>query len=201
MQQCNSVSYHRSIHRICVSHPQILGSFATILVNQCIIIFLFFDSYDLNELSGKEYTVESTDKQIYKFGICTDVKASCGVEVGACLTTGGQKTSMGKISTDLFLSLEEKSDSPYLLYTSGSVCGALSKEWTTKIEFVCQTDGMQAGPKIVEDSNCILIIHFATKHVCKNEVRIKCTHNATLEPTQGCSKIKRNSLNRLSVVG
>lgn len=138
------------------------------------ILFVFFYSYDLNELSGKEYTA-GNDKQIYKFGICTDVKASCRVDVGACLITGGQKSSMGKISTDLFLSLEEKSDSPYLLYTSGGVCGTLSKQWTTKIEFVCQTEGMQSGPKIVEDSNCTLIIHFATKLVCKNEVCIECT--------------------------
>lgn len=132
----------------------------------------FSNSYDLTELSGKEYTAEH-DKQTYKFGICTDVRASCGVDVGACLTTGGQKSSMGKISTDLFLSMEEKSDSPFLLYTSGGVCGTLTKQWTTKIEFVCQTDGMRAGPKIIEDSNCTLIIHFVTKHVCKNEVRIE----------------------------
>lgn len=136
------------------------------------ILWLFFilDSYDLSELSGKEYTVEN-NKQKYKFGICTDVKASCGVDVGACLITGGQKSSMGKISTDLLLSLDEKSDSPFLLYESGGVCGALSKQWTTKIEFICQTDGMVAGPKIIEDSNCTLIINFASKHVCKNEVR------------------------------
>lgn len=146
------------------------------IVNRCllhdIVLFHFFDSYDLTELSGKEYTVEH-DKQTYKFGICTDVKGSCAVDVGACLTTGGQKSSLGKISTDLFLSMEEKSDSPYLLYTSGSVCGTLSKQWTTKIEFVCQTEGMLAGPNIVEDSNCTLIIHFATKHVCKHEVCIE----------------------------
>lgn len=129
----------------------------------------------MTELSGKEYSVEH-DKQRYKFGICTDVKASCGVEVGACLITGGQKSSMGKMSTELLLSEEEKSDSPFLLYNSGSVCGALSKQWMTKIEFVCQTNGMTAGPKIIEDSNCTLIIHFVTKHVCKNEVRIECIY-------------------------
>lgn len=123
----------------------------------------------MNELSGKQYTVEH-EKQKYVFGICTDAKRPCREKVGACLVTGGQSTSMGTISTDLFLSEEEKSDSPFLLYKEGSVCGTLSKQWTTKIEFVCQTDGMAAGPKIVEDSNCTLIIHFATKHVCKNEV-------------------------------
>lgn len=126
----------------------------------------------MNELSGNEYSVEQ-DNRTYTFGICTDLKSSCGVDVGACMTTGGQKSSMGKINTELLLNEEEKSDSPFLLYTSGSVCGSLSKQWMTKIEFVCQTDGMTAGPKIIEDSNCTLIIHFVTNHVCKNEVRIE----------------------------
>lgn len=138
----------------------------------CLLVFFFLhgSSYDLNELSGKEYIV-GQDKQQYKFGICTDVKSSCGVDVGACVTTGGQKSSMGKISTDLLLSEDVKSDAPFLLYKEGSVCGALSKQWTTKIEFVCQTAGMTGGPKIIEDSNCTLIIHFVTEHVCRNEVR------------------------------
>lgn len=149
------------------------------------LLFHYFSaSYDLNELSGKEYTVEH-DKQTYKFGICTDVKASCGVNVGACSTTGGQKSSMGTMNNELLLSEEEKSDAPYLLYKSGGVCGDLSKQWNTKIEFVCQTDGMVAGPKIIEDSNCTLIIHFVTKNVCKNEVgfvRTRCIEK--------CSKIE-----------
>lgn len=136
------------------------------------IYSICLNSYDVSTLSGHEHTVEHGG-QTYQFGICSDVKKSCGVDVGACMTTGGQKTSMGKISTDLFLSLEEKSDSPYLLYESGSVCENLSKHWTTKIEFVCLTEGMQTGPQVIEDSNCTLIIHFPTKLVCKNEVRAK----------------------------
>lgn len=127
-------------------------------------------SYDLNELSGKSYTVEQ-DNEKYVFGICTTAKQSCLENVGACLVTGGQSSSMGTISNVLELT-EENNHSPYLLYKSGSVCGSLNKQWTTKIEFVCQMDGMAAGPKIVENSNCSLIIHFVTKLVCNNEVRL-----------------------------
>lgn len=135
-------------------------------------------SYDLNELSGQEYTVENGG-HTYKFGICTDIKSTCLEGAGACLMTGGQKTSMGKISADLLLSDDDKSDAPFLLYKEGSVCEALTKQWTTKIEFICQTDGMRAGPKVIEDSNCTLIIHFVTKHVCRNEVRISYVNSIT----------------------
>lgn len=123
----------------------------------------------MNELSGKTYTVEQDDKK-YVFGICKNANAPCLDKVGACLVTGGQSSSMGTVSSILEMS-EEKSDAPFLSYKSGSVCGTLDNHWTTKIEFVCQTDGMPAGPKIVENSNCSLIIHFATKLVCNNEVR------------------------------
>lgn len=130
--------------------------------------------YDLKELSGKPYTVEH-DGEKYVFGICADAKPQCAENVGACNVTGGQSSSMGTVSSGLQLS-DEKSDSPFLLYKSGSVCGALGKQWTTKIEFLCQTDGMAAGPKIIENTNCTLIIQFATKLVCNNEVRfIDCT--------------------------
>lgn len=134
------------------------------------ILSAFIFSYDLNELSGKTYTVEQNNKK-YVFGICKNANEPCLENVGACNVTGGQSSSMGTVSSILELS-EEKSDAPFLLYKSGSTCGTLDKHWRTKIEFLCQTDGMAAGPKIIEDSNCSLIIHFATKLVCNNEVSI-----------------------------
>lgn len=76
---------------------------------------------------------------------------------------------MGLINRELHF-LNENTDSPILLYESGSVCKSLNKQWTTRIEFLCQTDGMSAGPTIVENNNCSLIIHFVTKLVCLKEV-------------------------------
>lgn len=124
--------------------------------------------YDLKELSNQQYTAEHENKK-YVFGICTEPKQPCLESAGACLITGGQSSSMGVISSELKLT-DEKSEAPFLLYKSGSVCEALHKQWTTKIEFLCQTDGMTAGPKIIENSNCTLILQFVTKLVCRNEV-------------------------------
>lgn len=164
MQQSRyTMSYSRSNHWICVS--------ITTSIHHCpdgkidLKMHSTF-SYDLKELSGKSYTVERNDKK-YVFGICTDAKQQCGENVGACSVS--HPTSMGAVSNVLQLS-EEKSDSPFLLYKSGAICGPLDRYWSTKIEFVCQTDGMPAGPKIIEDTSCQLIIHFATKLVCNNEV-------------------------------
>lgn len=78
---------------------------------------------------------------------------------------------MGIVSSYNQLS-EESSEAPYLLYKGGSVCGTLQQQWTIKIKFACQLDGMPAGPKIIENENCSLIIQFATKLVCTNEVKI-----------------------------
>lgn len=135
---------------------------------------IFYNRFDLKDLSGKQYTVQNGDKK-YVFGVCTEPKEPCNGSTGACLVTGnktGQSSSMGIVSSDLQLS-DERNEAPYLFYKSGSVCGTMNQHWTTKIEFSCQLDGMPAGPKIIEDENCKLIIHFATKLVCTNEVNIQ----------------------------
>lgn len=124
--------------------------------------------YDLSELSGHQYTVKR-DNSEYVFGICSEPKKPCNDNAGACLVTGGQSSSMGLANSQLHF-LDEQSDSPVLVYESGSVCETMNKQWTTRIEFICQTEGMTARPTIVENSNCSLIIHFVTKLVCKNEV-------------------------------
>lgn len=117
--------------------------------------------------------MQQGDKK-YIFGICTEPKEPCNGSTGSCLVTGdknGQSSSMGIVSSELQLS-EERNEAPYLLYKGGSVCGTLQQQWTTKIEFACQLDGMPAGPKIIENDNCSLIIQFSTKLVCTNEVKI-----------------------------
>lgn len=105
--------------------------------------------------------------ETYSFGICTSPKEPCLENAGACLTSKGQSSSMGVISDNLRLS--EKDGAPYLLYESGSACD-LKRKWTTKIEFICQTDKLTAGPQIIEDTNCTVIIQFVTKAVCQKDV-------------------------------
>lgn len=126
----------------------------------------------MKELSGKQYSLEQGGQK-YVFGVCTEPKGPCNGNAGACLVTGdknGQSSSMGVVSSELQLSTE-RNEAPFLAYKSGSVCGALHKQWETKIEFACQMDGTTAGPKIIENTNCTLIIQFVTKLVCNNEVR------------------------------
>lgn len=105
--------------------------------------------------------------ETYSFGICTITKDPCLENAGACLTTKGQSSSMGVISGNLRLS--EKGGAPYLLYESGSACEK-NRKWTTKIEFICQTDKLASGPQIIEDTNCTVIIQFVTKAVCQQDV-------------------------------
>lgn len=135
-------------------------------------------SYDLSELSHQQYTVKH-DNDEYVFGICAEPKQPCKDNAGACLVTNGQSSSMGIVSSELQFS-DETSNSPILLYQSGSVCKELNKQWTTRIEFLCQTEGMSAVPTIVENANCSLIIHFPTKLACQYEVKFdffcKCKH-------------------------
>lgn len=130
------------------------------------------NSYDLKELIDKPFTVQNGDRK-YVFGVCSEPKEPCNGNAGACLQTGdkaGQSSSMGIFNTELQLS-NERNEAPFLLYKGGSVCASLQQQWTTKIEFACQLDGMSAGPKIIEDTNCKLVIQFATKLVCRNQVR------------------------------
>lgn len=77
---------------------------------------------------------------------------------------------MGVINDKLHL--VEGAKAPFLLYESGSVCQSSNQKWGTKIEFICQTD-TDGGPKIIEDTNCTLNIHFATKLVCGQQVTEK----------------------------
>lgn len=121
----------------------------------------------MTELSGKKYQV-AYQNQTYTFGICTGPKDPCLENAGACLTSKGQSSSMGVTNDELILPGD--GGAPYLLYESGSVCEALHQKWSTKIEFICQREDMAAGPKIIENTNCSLIIQFATKKVCRNDV-------------------------------
>lgn len=115
---------------------------------------------------GTNFDVEQ-GKDKYQFGVCGAAGKPCLENAGACLLTGGQQSSMGVANDNLLLSDTKQ---PYLEYNSGSVCGDLKKQWVTKIEFVCSRDGAPVKPKIIENTNCQLLIHFPTELVCQPEV-------------------------------
>ena len=75
--------------------------------------------------------------------------------------------SIGIVNSDLHFNT---TGSPYLLYNSGAVCKDISRKWKTKIEFVCSTDKLETEPKIIENTECIVIIQVVTKLACSKDV-------------------------------
>lgn len=110
---------------------------------------------------------------------------------GACYKQNGQTNSLGKLNSHLRFN---QSGSPYLLYEDGGHCGTGERRWSTKIEFVCannatkdngNTSGSSGGTsatntvKIIEDSNCQLLIQYQTPYACQEQ--IKCTDKGYAE--------------------
>lgn len=94
------------------------------------------------------------------------------VNSGACNVTNGQKSSLGGVSHELQYA-EDGSGTPYLTYTEGAVCNSLNTHWNTTIQFNCPNDETENQPKIIENTNCHMIIHFPTKLVCQKEINCK----------------------------
>lgn len=110
---------------------------------------------------------------------------------GACYKQNGQTNSLGKLNSHLRFN---QSGSPYLLYEDGGHCGTGERRWSTKIEFVCannatKDNGNTSGSsgsttatnavKIIEDSNCQLLIQYQTPYACQEQ--IKCTDKGYAE--------------------
>lgn len=131
---------------------------------------LYFRRFDLSSLSGKTYKVQQ-GKQTYAFGVCGAPKDSCVSGMGACETSNGQVSSLGLANTELHMSYEG-TGSLFQVYDSGSVCDSLHKKWNTTIEFICLVPGMTSEPKVVENTDCRLIIHFPTDLACRKTVTI-----------------------------
>ncbi|XP_055901792.1 cation-independent mannose-6-phosphate receptor [Eupeodes corollae] len=159
--------------------------------------------YNMNSLKNETYNLVLNGKN-YTFGICTDAGSACLEHDGACESINGQSTSLGITNSNLLLN---PTGSPYLLYITGASCQPKDKTatttyWSTKIEFVCATDGAagqtivvgdgtssastassssssslssssSSGPKIIENSNCQLLIHYQTKLACQNQITCK----------------------------
>ncbi|XP_031627910.1 cation-independent mannose-6-phosphate receptor isoform X2 [Contarinia nasturtii] len=152
--------------------------------------------YDLNALSGQSYRVQHGN-QTYVFGVCSEPKEPCNGKAGACLVTGdqkGQSASLGIVNSELQLS-EEKNEAPYILYKSGSACD--TQQWTTKIEFACEHERIEAGPKVIEDTNCTLLIQFPTELVCRNDIQCK-AHNIYTDEEIDLTPLKSSTHNYLA---
>lgn len=128
----------------------------------------FFYRFDLSSLSGKTYKI-THENQTYAFGVCGPPKDTCMERTGSCETTNGQISSLGVANNELRMAYDG-TGSLYQIYDSGSVCDSLHKKWNTTIEFICLESGMSSEPKVVENTDCRLIIHFPTKIACRKIV-------------------------------
>lgn len=104
---------------------------------------------------------------------------------GSCSTTpSGQPTRLGNFNSRLLFN----TSTLYLLYDNGAPCqksnsdsAATTASWSTKIEFVCAYNGTtntNTGataliPKIIENSNCQVLIHYPTELACKEPITCK----------------------------
>uniref|UniRef100_A0A0K8ULD3 Cation-independent mannose-6-phosphate receptor n=1 Tax=Bactrocera latifrons TaxID=174628 RepID=A0A0K8ULD3_BACLA len=124
---------------------------------------------DMRSLQGKTYELSMSSKN-YTFGICANAGHSCLSNDGSCLIENQQTTSLGQKNSQL---RSDRSGSPYLLYTDGALCDGQNK-WSTRIEFVCASNTSNAlGPKIIENKNCQLLIHFQTPLACHEQIACK----------------------------
>ncbi len=116
-------------------------------------------------MADVEHSVKH-DNKTYSFGICNAAK-TCKAKNGICENADGGKTiSMGLFNDHLKFN---KTGAPYLMYVGGDVCQKPSRQWTTKIEFLCGKDGVD-GPVMVENTDCEVVIQYKTALVCQQEV-------------------------------
>lgn len=115
---------------------------------------------------------------------------------GACYEQNGQTYSLGNLNSHLRFN---QSGSPYLLYEDGGYCGSDGRRWSTKIEFVCANNATKDNGsrstgiggtatdavKIIEDSNCQLLIQYQTPYACQEQ--IKCKETVYTDSTSGGS--------------
>lgn len=104
------------------------------------------------------------------------------LHAGACLEVNKQFTSLGKFSSHLRI---DQTGTPYLLYEDGAPCQKASEltKWSTRIEFVCgnrssnsnnnNNNDNNIGPKIIENSNCQLLIQYQTELACREQINCK----------------------------
>uniref|UniRef100_A0A0P6IVT0 Putative cation-independent mannose-6-phosphate receptor n=1 Tax=Aedes aegypti TaxID=7159 RepID=A0A0P6IVT0_AEDAE len=131
--------------------------------------------FNMSSLAGQSYTVKEANRS-YEFGICKIGKSQCGEGSGACELTkdNSEVVGLGNLNDDLLYNI---TGAPYLLYKSGSICKQPDQRWSTKIEFICETDkGAKAEPKLVENNNCEVYIQMETELACTEPISCVATN-------------------------
>ncbi|XP_017092786.2 cation-independent mannose-6-phosphate receptor isoform X1 [Drosophila bipectinata] len=135
---------------------------------------------DLSSLSTKPAHTLNKDGRNYTVAVCANAGNPCQENGGACYEQNSTTISLGNSNSQLRFN---QSGSLYLLYENGAECPTPTgnKRWSTKIEFVCANnatkDNASAGNtdtealKIIEDSNCQLLIQYQTPLACREPIR------------------------------
>ncbi|KAH8375851.1 hypothetical protein KR200_004007, partial [Drosophila serrata] len=142
---------------------------------------------DLSPLSSKPDRTLIKDGRNYTIAVCAHAGSPCQENGGACYEQNATTISLGNFNSQLRFN---QSGSLYLLYEDGAECPSAaggSSRWSTKIEFVCANNatkdnagaGAGAGTgggdslKIIEDSNCQLLIQYQTPLACREPIKCK----------------------------
>nr|NP_733168.2 lysosomal enzyme receptor protein, isoform A [Drosophila melanogaster]AAN14088.2 lysosomal enzyme receptor protein, isoform A [Drosophila melanogaster]AAV80293.1 lysosomal enzyme receptor protein [Drosophila melanogaster] len=139
---------------------------------------------DLSSLSSKPARTLLKDGKNYTIAVCAHAGAPCQENGGACYEQNSTTISLGNSNSQLRFN---QTGSLYLLYEDGAECSTATgmRRWSTKIEFVCannatkdngaSTAGGSDSLKIIEDSNCQLLIQYQTPLACREPIRCKAT--------------------------
>uniref|UniRef100_A0A8D8IFW6 Cation-independent mannose-6-phosphate receptor n=1 Tax=Culex pipiens TaxID=7175 RepID=A0A8D8IFW6_CULPI len=124
--------------------------------------------FNMSSLAGKQIKLVEANRT-YELAICKTADTQCP---GSCevSSTNSQTVSLGNINADLQYNI---TGAPYLRYESGAVCNQSSNaRWSTKIEFICETDKGQTTPppKVVENTGCELIVQLETELACLRNI-------------------------------
>uniref|UniRef100_A0A2M4ADB7 Putative cation-independent mannose-6-phosphate receptor n=1 Tax=Anopheles triannulatus TaxID=58253 RepID=A0A2M4ADB7_9DIPT len=129
--------------------------------------------YDLEPLANRVYNLTEGNRH-YEVSVCQMPQSitRCSPGSGSCEILGSQSDSYGEVNA---LLQHTTTGAPFLLYESGAVCRG-ERRWTTKLEFICETDrehanaGMMVAPRVVESgdaADCQLVVQFETVLVCE----------------------------------
>ncbi|KAH8383044.1 hypothetical protein KR009_006457, partial [Drosophila setifemur] len=142
---------------------------------------------DLSSLRTKPARTLLKDGRNYTVGVCAQAGNPCQDRGGACYKQNSTTISLGNSNSQLRFN---QSGSLYLLYEDGAECPTATgtTRWSTKIEFVCANNATKDGGaggdgggggsetlKIIEDSNCQLLIQYQTPLACREPIRCKAT--------------------------
>ncbi|XP_037721567.1 cation-independent mannose-6-phosphate receptor isoform X1 [Drosophila subpulchrella] len=140
---------------------------------------------DLSSLSKKPARTLVKDGRNYTIAVCAQAGTPCQENGGACYEQNSTTISLGNSNSQLRFN---QTGSLYLLYEDGAECSTDSgiRRWSTKIEFVCANNATKdngansAGAagggdsfKIIEDSNCQLLIQYQTPLACREPIKCK----------------------------